>query len=179
MREEIQHVSNLVNELLSFSKASLREKEIQLKPVALAEVVRRVVAREAEGQIAVEIPENLHVLAEPDLLARAFANLVRNALRYGAGPISIRAIEAVEMVYATVSDSGRGVPEDELQRIFDPFYRLEPSRDRETGGIGLGLAIVKTCIQACHGTVTARNRQPTGLEVEIRLCKSSRITHDP
>ena len=68
-----------------------------------------------------------------------------------------------------ITDSGPGVPEDTLEQIFDPFFRVEPSRCRETGGVGLGLAIVKTCVEACQGTVTARNRKPSGLEVEIVL----------
>lgn len=62
-----------------------------------------------------------------------------------------------------------GVPEASLQQIFDPFFRGEPSRSRDTGGVGLGLAIVKTCVEACRGTVSARNRVPRGLEVEIIL----------
>ncbi|HVM61949.1 MAG TPA: ATP-binding protein [Verrucomicrobiae bacterium] len=177
VREEVQHMSNLVNELLSFSKAGLREREIQLQPVRLAEIARRVVTREAEGQVGVEIPEDLYALAEPDLLARALANLVRNALRYGSGPVAIHASVDTDTVCLIVADSGPGVPDKELQQIFDPFYRLETSRSRETGGIGLGLAIVKTCIQACRGTVTARNRQPTGLEVEICLHRSSQASH--
>ena len=68
-----------------------------------------------------------------------------------------------------VTDCGPGLPEDCLPQIFDPFYRPEPSRGRDTGGVGLGLAIVKTCIEACNGTVTCRNRKPTGLEFKIVL----------
>jgi two-component system sensor histidine kinase CpxA len=173
VREEVQHMSSLVNELLSFSKAGLREKEIPLQPVPLAELVRRVVSREAEtsDQVQIQIPADLHALAEPDLLARAIANLIRNALRYGggAGPVTVGASTQDESVVLTVADSGPGVPEGTLQQIFDPFFRIESSRSRETGGAGLGLAIVKTCVEACQGTVTAKNRQPSGLEVEIRL----------
>ncbi len=73
------------------------------------------------------------------------------------------------MIVIRVSDCGPGVPEDQLDAMFDPFYRLEAARERETGGVGLGLAIVKTCVEACEGTVRARNRKPSGLEVEIRL----------
>ncbi len=69
----------------------------------------------------------------------------------------------------SVADQDPGVPEDALQQIFDPFFRLEDSRSRETGGIGLGLAIVKTCVEACQGTVNARNRAPSGLQVDITL----------
>ena len=173
VQEEVQEMSSLVNELLSFSKASLREKAVKLQRVQLAELARRVVAREAgdESKVQVQIADDLFAQAEPDLLARALANLVRNALRYAgdAGPILVTA-EAVEQGMALrVSDAGPGVPAEALQKIFDPFYRLEASRSRDTGGIGLGLAIVKTCVEACQGTVTATNRALTGLQVEIRL----------
>ena len=72
-------------------------------------------------------------------------------------------------VVLTISDCGPGVPEEALPQLFDPFFRLDSSRSRETGGFGLGLAIVKTCVQACGGSVGARNRQPSGLQVEITL----------
>ena len=173
VREDVQEMSNLVNELLSFSKASLREKAVPLQRVPLAELVRRVAAREAGAgdRVQVRIADELTALAEPDLLARALANLIRNALRYAgaAGPVVIAAEAAAPDVVVSVSDSGPGVPADALQKIFDPFYRLESSRSRDTGGMGLGLAIVKTCVEACQGSVTAANRQPSGLQVDIRL----------
>ena len=172
VREEVQEMSNLVNELLSFSKASLRDKTAPLQVVRLAELARRVAAREAGpgGDVQVQIDEALTAQAEPDLLARALANLVRNAVRYAgeAGPVVVSAAAGADVVLS-VSDAGPGVPADALQKIFDPFYRLESSRSRDTGGMGLGLAIVKTCVEACQGTVTARNREPSGLQVDIRL----------
>ena len=61
------------------------------------------------------------------------------------------------------------MPEEELAKIFDAFYRVDISRTRDTGGTGLGLTIVKACIESCCGTVTARNREPHGLEVTVRL----------
>jgi two-component system sensor histidine kinase CpxA len=178
LREEVQHMSNLVNELLSFSKASLRQREIRLEPVELAAIARRVIDREAGDGPSVrsEIPAGLTVQAEPELLARALANLVRNALRYAghAGPISLTASPQGNHVVVSVADSGPGVPEETLQRIFDPFFRVEASRSRDTGGVGLGLAIVKTCVEACQGTVSAQNRKPTGLQVDITLQAASR-----
>jgi signal transduction histidine kinase len=68
-----------------------------------------------------------------------------------------------------VADNGPGLPANEVDRVFTPFYRVESSRNRGTGGVGLGLAIVKNCVEACKGTVRCRNRVPSGLEVEIRL----------
>jgi len=69
----------------------------------------------------------------------------------------------------TVADCGPGVPETELAKLFDPFYRVDTSRARETGGAGLGLSIVKTCVDACHGSVSCRNRDEGGFEVVICL----------
>ncbi|MBM3879333.1 MAG: HAMP domain-containing histidine kinase [Verrucomicrobia bacterium] len=177
VRDEVQHMSDLVNELLSFSKAGMQTRELKLQPVALAPLVRRVVEREGNQQatLDVQIDDPLEVLAEPDLLARAVANLVRNAVRYAgaAGPITISANPADERVVLVVADVGPGVPPDTLEQIFDPFYRVESSRSRETGGVGLGLAIVKTCVEACRGTVAAYNRSPTGLAVELCLVRPS------
>jgi two-component system sensor histidine kinase CpxA len=191
VREELRHMSELVHELLSFSKAGVGGKNVELKPVPLAALVGRVVARETKDQrcVVVDVPGALAVLAEPELLARALGNIIRNALRYAnpvhtesysyrpslgsdgrpAGPITISARESGRSVILSVTDSGPGVPEAALHRLFDPFFRPELARTRETGGAGLGLAIVKSCIEASGGTVTARNVQPTGLQVDIAL----------
>ncbi len=172
LREEVQHMTALVNELLSFSKAGLRPRDVALQPVDLAELAQRVVRREGgEGAVRVEIDAGVRPLAEPELLARALANLVRNALKY-AGPEGRPVITAVaegDAVVIRVRDEGPGVPEAELPKLFDPFYRVDPSRNRDTGGIGLGLAIVKTCVEACRGTVVAGLNAPRGLEIRIRL----------
>ena len=173
VREEAQEMASLVNEILAFSKATLRSSTTQLEPVALAELVRRVTDREAPEQelVQLEIDKALEVLAAPWLLARAVANLIRNAVRYAgdAGPIVVSAHAQGSQVTLSVTDSGPGIPEAALSQIFDPFFRLDSSRSRDTGGFGLGLAIVKTCIEACGGKVVARNRQPSGLQVEITL----------
>ena len=194
VREEARHMSALVTELLSFSKAGLGGRNVELQPVLVAEIAARLVAREARehGTIALDVPATLTVLAEPDLLARALGNVIRNAVRYAApvstaaesahsfrplqhpdgrptGPIVVSARSSGEHAIVTVTDSGPGVPEDALHRLFDPFFRPEAARTRETGGTGLGLAIVKSCIEACGGTVAVRNVQPTGLQVEFTL----------
>lgn len=173
LREEVQQMSGLVNELLAFSKAALQSGLVPLTPVTLREVVAAAVHREAVGDVTVEIavPAELRVLAERELLQRSIANLVRNAIRYAgqAGPITVSATKEDGRVLVKVEDCGPGVPDEALARLAEPFYRPEASRDRESGGVGLGLAIVKSCIEACRGTVTCRNRSPRGFAVEIRL----------
>jgi two-component system sensor histidine kinase CpxA len=180
LRAEAQEMSQLVNELLSFSKAGLKPGEIKIMPVDLLEVVRRVTTRGASETVRVEmdIPEGLQVLAEPELLARALGNVLRNAIRYAAtaGPITIAARAENDLVVLSVADCGPGVPPESLSKLFDPFYRVDNSRTRRTGGVGLGLAIVRTCIEACGGRVTARNRESGGLEVSLSLAKVPKQT---
>jgi two-component system sensor histidine kinase CpxA len=173
VQEEVEHMSGLINELLLFSKAQISGPGRELKPVNVAETVRRVIEREASdgAHIEIHISEELEATANPDYLFRSLANLVRNAIRYAgnAGPIVISGKNGGGEVAITVADSGPGLPEAELDQVFKPFYRPELARQRETGGVGLGLAIVRSCIEACGGTVRCRNRTPTGLEVEIQL----------
>jgi two-component system, OmpR family, sensor histidine kinase CpxA len=177
LREDIQHMSGLVNEVLSFSKASIQSSEARIEPVDLAAMTARVVDREAVNgvRITTAVGEQTMVLAEPDLLFRALSNVLRNAIRYAgnAGPIQISAGTADGEVAIRVSDCGPGLAEKDLEAVFEPFYRPAVARERDTGGVGLGLAIVKTCIESCQGEVHCRNRVPTGLEVEIRLKQAS------
>ena len=173
LREEIQEMSSLVNELLSFSRASLGTTPIKLQIVQLLPIAEKAVRREGRDgvEVRVEIDSSLKALADPELLLRSLANLIRNAVRYAghAGPIVLSAQRDGAHVLICVSDSGPGVPGESVAQLFDPFYRLEPSRNRETGGVGLGLAIVKTCVESCRGTVRCQNGKPSGLEVIITL----------
>ena len=179
IQEEVQHMSALVNELLSFSRAGMKGIDVQLVEVNLAATVARVLEREASGEVNVEtsVDAGLRAVAEPEFLFRALSNLVRNAIRYAghAGPIHVSARAEHGKIFVTVADQGPGVPEEALEEVFVPFYRLDPSRNQETGGVGLGLAVVKACIEACQGTVRCRNRRPSGLEVEIALQEASRL----
>ena len=197
VREELRHMSELVHELLSFSKAGVGGVNVELKRVALAEMASRVVAREAKdrGGVVVDLPGSLTALAEPDLLSRALGNVIRNSLRYAspghggadsysyrpsmnadgrpAGPITVTGRDDGTHIILSVTDCGPGVPEEALHRLFDPFFRPESARTRETGGAGLGLAIVKSCIEACGGSVAVRNVQPSGLQVDFVLRRAA------
>lgn len=171
-QEEVRLMSQMVEELLAFAKAGMRTAEIKLVSVPLQPLVRRICAREAANcEVKIEIAESDAALAQPALLARALSNVLRNAARYACagGPITITAQRQHDAIKLTIADCGPGVPPESLNRLFDPFYRLEPDRARATGGSGLGLAIAKTCIEACRGTVAARNLSPSGLEISITL----------
>jgi len=105
----------------------------------------------------------------PVALKRAFANLVGNAVKYGGSARVALAAPASGLVTVTVEDDGPGVPPDEVERVFDPFYRVEDSRNRETGGTGLGLPIARNILRAHGGDVTLANRAEGGARVVVTL----------
>ncbi len=175
LREEVEQMSSLVNELLSFSKASMGEQVIQMKTILLHEVVTKAVARESANhpnlKIRADVPETIHAKGDFDLLLRAVGNIIRNSIRHAGDPgeITLTATKSGGGIQLAIEDCGPGIPEDSLDKVFDPFYRVDASRDRETGGVGLGLSIVKTCVESCGGKVRCENRQPAGLRVLITL----------
>jgi signal transduction histidine kinase len=173
LRDDLEHMSNLVNDVLSFSKAGLRGPEVGLEAISLVEVAHYVLEREsiAAAMIHNNIPAGLYAFGNRDLLDRALSNVVRNAIRYAGsdGPISLSAENRQQQIVLRVADHGPGLPDSDLDRIFDPFYRLDSARGDDSGGVGLGLAIVKSCVEACEGSVACRNLSPHGLAVEITL----------
>jgi two-component system, OmpR family, sensor histidine kinase CpxA len=176
VREEVVHMSDLVAELLAFTRAGLLPRDASRVRVELVPLVARVLAREAAGDaVTVDVPDGLVALADSDLLARAVGNLVRNAIRHAGrdGGIAVRARREGESVEIVVEDAGPGVPAEALARLGEPFFRPESARARETGGVGLGLSIVRAGVEACAGTVTFANRDPHGLRVTLRLAAAA------
>ncbi|WOB07505.1 ATP-binding protein [Piscinibacter gummiphilus] len=107
----------------------------------------------------------------PTALRRALCNLIDNALKYGHRA-DVQLDAGGDAVRIAVHDNGPGIPEDEMEKVFLPLYRLESSRQRSTGGIGLGLAIVKAVVAAHHGRIELRNRPEGGLVVSVELPRS-------
>lgn len=172
VREEVQHMSELVGELLAFTKAGLLPRDAALTPVSVDDVFAKVLAREDPQHAVVRIGAgSLAVQADETLLARAVGNLVRNAVRYAGDGGQIRLVAQREgpSVMIAVEDEGPGVPAAALARLGEPFFRPELARTRETGGVGLGLAIVRSGIAACGGEVRFSNRTPRGFRAELRL----------
>ena len=170
---ELENMSDLVNKLLALTRTEVGPQKIRLIPVDMLETARRAVEEENIGDtdIRIDMRPDITALADPELLSRALVNLVRNAVNYAgtAGPIVISAQQSGDSITIEVCDQGPGVPEMELDYIFEPFYRAEASRSRKTGGVGLGLAVVKSCTEACKGKVSATNRSPKGFCVTISL----------
>lgn len=119
-------------------------------------------------KVSAEAEDSLVVDGDPVALGRLFANLLDNGETYG-GKAHARLWRNGEMAVVDVDDAGPGLPPGELERVFEPFYRVERSRSRETGGIGLGLSVVRSVARAHGGDVTLENRPEGGLRARLTL----------
>jgi len=125
-------------------------------------------ARDRGADAAYDGPEKLALDGRPRALKRLFGNLVDNALKYGKRA-RVALAAADNTVTVTVADDGPGIPEGELEKVFQPFYRVEPSRSRATGGTGLGLAVVRSIARAHGGDTVLANRPGGGLAATVTL----------
>jgi two-component system sensor histidine kinase CpxA len=176
VREEIELMSRLVAELIDYSRAGIKGARIETQRIPLKPLVEEIAEREAKSplRVTIDVAPEVAVLAQRELLGRALGNIIRNALRHGGeGPVVVSSAARNGHLLVTVTDEGPGVPEGDLGRLFDPFFRVDDSRTRESGGSGLGLAIVRSCVEACGGTVTAANRQPKGFAVTMTLNRAN------
>jgi signal transduction histidine kinase len=140
------------------------------KQVDLTALVRGVVDEMSGAGFPVRMRVAAPILykCQPGALKRAVRNLLDNAVKYGkSGSVELHV--AARSIEIDIDDDGPGIPQDELAHVLEPFYRLEESRSRETGGVGLGLAIARAVAQAHGGTVTLANRPHGGLRAKIAL----------
>jgi two-component system sensor histidine kinase CpxA len=172
MHDDLQQMADMLDDLLLFARTDIAAQKRVLEPVHILKTATAAIEHEgATPRILLRVEPDLRALAEPATLERALANLVRNALRYaGAGvPIELLARRHGDRVVIQVRDRGPGVPEALLARLGEPFFRVDASRSRDSGGFGLGLALVKRSVETCEGEVAFRNREGGGFEAEIRL----------
>jgi two-component system sensor histidine kinase CpxA len=188
---EADRLNQLIQRLLTISRLESRTDGLRKISFGLRELVEQV-AHDAEyetpgrgcrvtaladplANTKADAADEFLVEADPDLLRSAVENVVRNATRYTAEGTTVevrlereRAARGDEIV-VRVLDCGPGVPEDALEKIFEPFYRLDDARNRQTGGAGLGLSIADRAIRLHGGQLRASNRKQGGLEIEIRI----------
>ncbi len=171
MRQEAQRLTNLVQDLITLSRIQAVEPVPDPRPVALDTVVAEAVDRcrmraNARGITLASVgSRGLSVLGDEDLLVTALRNLLENAVAYS--PEKTRVVITTRKTpeghaELSVADQGIGIPERDLERIFERFYRVDPARSRATGGTGLGLAIVKHVMAAHNGKVTVRSVEGAG-----------------
>ena len=112
--------------------------------------------------------------ARPLSMKRCLANLMDNALRYGGGVV-VDVVDGDDMLSVIISDSGPGIAEAELKKVFEPFYRVERSRNRSTSGTGLGLSIARSMARMHGGDVTLENRPEGGLRATATFSRKQSV----
>ena len=139
-------------------------------PLDLADLLQSLCEDRGDaGQSAsYEGPVHSVVDARSVALRRAFANLMDNAIAYGGG-CRVRLAPENGQVRVEIDDDGPGIPEDQMEKVFAPFYRLDPSRNKATGGVGLGLSTARTIIRGHGGDIALANRPEGGLRVTVTL----------
>lgn len=171
-------LTHLVENLLDLSRLESSQAFHRRVPVDLIGLVSRVIdlqsaAAQKRGQsLKLDLPRFLPaILGDPDYLERAISNLVDNAIKYTpeGGAIRVSARSSDRSVVVEVSDTGIGIPEADLPRVFERFYRVDKSRSRDMGGTGLGLAIVKHVVQSHGGSIEAESRAGNGTTFRMKL----------
>src|SRR5712671_991082 len=168
MTRTLDEMRDMVQATLSFASESAVAEETRL--VDLVSLVEAVA--DDEGTLGHEVQVNssgkLPYRCRPISMRRAVLNLTENAIRYGERA-RVTLMSDASTVRILVDDDGPGIPQDKLEEVFEPFTRLETSRNMETGGVGLGLAVARSCARSHGGDVILTNRSHMGLRAEIIL----------
>lgn len=175
---EAERMNSMIGQLLELTRlesGAERAEHHQVDLVALLDELVRDAGFEAQSRqcqvsfsVAGEVPL---FCGSPELLRRAFENVIRNAVKYTAPGtrVEVKLKAGDGKIWIQILDRGPGVPEETLEKLFTPFYRVADARERESGGTGIGLAIADRSVRLHGGTIRAENRSRGGLKIEISL----------
>ncbi len=179
LHSQTAHLSHLVDDLRLLSVAEAGALRLETAPDSLGSVIRETTTsfepRAADQGIRLEtvVPDDLpDIHLDRTRMRQVLANLVENAFQHtsSGGRVTVEARrDSQSAVSFSVTDTGVGIPEDELERVFEQFYRVDPSRNRSTGGVGLGLTIVKRLVEAHGGTLSVTSVEGSGTSFHVSL----------
>lgn len=178
MQEEVMRLTRLVGDLRDLSLAQVHQLELHLQPVDLGEKAERAaellepLLEEKRLHFVKNMAPSLPVRQlDPDRVNQILYNLITNAIRYThpGTAILLQTEAAGKRVRLTIADEGPGIAPEDMDHIFEQFYRGDKSRNRASGGSGIGLSLAKSFVEAQGGTITARNRKEGGAEFVVEL----------
>jgi signal transduction histidine kinase len=174
-------LTELIDDISLLTKIEEAGNLYPIEKVNLKNVIKNVIedlhSKIEKQQIHIElnIPENIELNGNPVLLYSIFRNLFENTINYAGEQITVKIdkyMEDVQNYYFSFSDTGTGVPDQHIPRLFERFYRVETGRDRKSGGTGLGLSIVKNAILFHKGEISVKNRKGGGLEFLFSISRN-------
>ncbi len=177
MISDLQDMSHLVENLLESNRLNYGVSSLHKEPFNLTELIASLAQEQAKRKpgIRFQTTQAITIKADLSLIRMLFRNLIENALKYSSHqeiPVAINVSQAGDEVEVSISDHGTGIPEEALPKVFEPFYRVEQSRSKHTGGYGLGLSISQKVTEAHQGQISINNRKGGGIEVIVRLPSS-------
>jgi two-component system phosphate regulon sensor histidine kinase PhoR len=174
-------MTRLINELLYFSRIETAGISFNKKQVDLIEVVMNALSvlqtaiKEKKHKVKLSLPDSIEpILSDEDSLLQIMINLIDNAVKYtpDGGKIDIALHETSDQEIITVSDNGIGIAENEMDRIFERFYRVDRARGGEVKGTGLGLAMVKHLVKGLEGKITVNSELGKGTTFKVYIPKA-------
>lgn len=169
MLQDLQRMDAMIASALSYLRDASRDEPVEL--IDFASLLQSVcddfvdTGRDAQYVGLASLP----LRCRPGMLGRAVTNLIENAIKFGGAAIVDLACDEHGSAVMHVDDNGPGIPDPEKQRAFDPFYRLDPARNAEIGGVGLGLSIARSIVQIHNGQISLADLKPHGLRVVVSL----------
>lgn len=173
--EDVQAIEKMIENILQTSRTTHRANKLERQEVNLAEITKTVADRYTDSlpRVICKLPkEPCLLLADPLMLQSLLTNCIDNGLKFSettADPVNITLNKEGDKAIISIIDYGCGIEENELPFIFEPFYRVDQSRSRQTGGFGLGLPICKTIVEAHDGTISIESKKDQGTTVIITL----------
>jgi two-component system, OmpR family, sensor kinase ParS len=172
MQKDVEELSHLVDEMLSYAKLDNVDIAIELQKVAAKPWLTTVVdeCRKSNQKIDIQIDSSdCNITIDPHLMARAISNLVHNAFRFASSTILVQLTSTKQGLEILVSDDGPGIPKAQRKRLFEPFAKIDQSRNKQALGFGLGLAIVKRIVDKHKGQITITDSVLGGAQFKLRF----------
>jgi two-component system OmpR family sensor kinase len=174
--EHVLRMDRLVKNLLELSVLELKDS-LTPEEFSLTDLVQSVledfslILTEAKIRLDVDLPGNLNMIGDKDKIRRMLINILDNAIKYNAenGEIKFQAIERDGFIHLSLNNTGPGIPKDDLEKVFEQFYRVEKSRSLQYGGAGLGLAIVREIVRLHHGKVSIDSAPGAWTRIDVTL----------
>ena len=186
MQVESKRLTGLVQEIIQLSRVQDSDPLKEAQQLSAGDIIKealdqcRTTADSRQISLTFQDSEDAMILGDRDQLTMAIHNLIENAINYSPADTKVAVSTTVEngIITISVADQGIGIPEAEVERIFERFYRVDPARSRETGGTGLGLSIVKHIINKHGGEISVWSSENVGSTFSIRLPIQSQIEDD-
>jgi signal transduction histidine kinase len=173
LQVDIEEMEKMVNQILKTARWKHKYENLRKKPTNLAGLLKQTLAafeNRQPGFEMVDLPSEIEAEVDPEQIKTVFENVISNAVKYSrpdSEPIQVSYNRRKSYAVIRITDFGIGIPQEELSHIFEPFYRVDKSRTKETGGYGLGLSLCKTIMEAHGGKIEVQSELKKGTTVSL------------